>query len=118
MGNVRLKEQLCWTCSHAAKGDISICPWARDYKPVKGWKASRSIIPTHSLGHGYHSYAIEACPLYDKEIRKNAHATAVRLFQEGKGSREVSSRIGITINVAKYWKKLYDIQRKENVGKV
>ena len=66
-------ETLCVRCGHAAKGCISVCPWARAFEPVPGWTAKltkRRV--THSAGKGGHktvgvietSYRVDECPLY------------------------------------------------------
>lgn len=52
---------LCWDCKNCTKP--SICSWARDFTPVKGWLAE----PTR-LGGAYpmDSYLVKDCPLFSR----------------------------------------------------
>lgn len=48
----------CWTCKNACGG----CCWSREFKPVPGWKAEKTFIPSN-VGHE-ESYKIIECPEY------------------------------------------------------
>ena len=66
MNKPKGKEQLCWSCKHATDGRK--CPWAAEFRPVPGWKATRSQINT-SNGNGayeYMTYSITECPLFEE----------------------------------------------------
>lgn len=55
--------QPCWTCKNACGG----CSWSRAFKPVKGWTAEKTFIPSN--GDYAESYRIISCPEYIKEKR-------------------------------------------------
>ena len=55
--------QLCWTCKNACGG----CEWSRDFKPVKGWTAEKTII-SETAG-SFESYKITKCPKYISDRR-------------------------------------------------
>lgn len=53
---------LCWECENSIKPHV--CPWVRDYTPVKGWEAK----PTHIGGaYQYDSYIVTNCPLFKRD---------------------------------------------------
>ena len=56
--------QPCWTCAKACGG----CIWSRYGKPIPGWKANDSFIPSN--GDYAKTYEIIYCPEYVKEERK------------------------------------------------
>ena len=69
------KETLCVSCDHADKGMLSRCPWAAEFRPVKGWnaiKTQRSVDEDHKVkGKDFDvSYCVIECPLYIKTVRK------------------------------------------------
>lgn len=50
--------QPCWTCKNACGG----CSWSREFKPVNGWTAEKSVIPgNRELSE---TYKIISCPEY------------------------------------------------------
>lgn len=55
------KPTLCWSCAKAGGGNVSECPWAREFKPVDGWNA----IYNDELD----SYAVISCPLFERDER-------------------------------------------------
>lgn len=55
---------LCETCAHAAKGCVSPCPWAREFKPVEGWDAVHRPLKLKRGEGCTDSYLVRACPLY------------------------------------------------------
>ena len=50
--------QPCWTCKNACGG----CSWSRDFKPVEGWTAEKTFLPSN--GECAESYKIISCPKY------------------------------------------------------
>lgn len=61
------KETLCFSCYHAAKGDYSECPWARERKEVEGWKAKPTKLRYFETKRGTcysNSFLVIKCPLY------------------------------------------------------
>lgn len=72
-----MKQSLCWSCQRAVLVYGKSCSWAMDYKPVKGWKATRTIQKQQStlIKSGYRlteSYQVEDCPLYlsDEDVKR------------------------------------------------
>lgn len=51
----------CWTCANALGG----CSWSRRFKPVRGWKATPTLINTQYVG-GTPSFEVHECPEYRK----------------------------------------------------
>lgn len=49
-----VREQLCWSCANCYGG----CSWSREFKPVEGWTAKRSIKADVD------TYSIIKCPEY------------------------------------------------------
>ena len=76
------KETICWDCQN-----YSCCSWSRG-KPVKGWKATPTIVENIISGypHVVESFLVEACPqfLQDKKRRILLKDVAVML---GMGER-------------------------------
>lgn len=60
--NKNCNEQICWRCANATGG----CPWSKDLKPVKGWRARKTFIKD-SGKFGYTSYKILYCPLFNED---------------------------------------------------
>lgn len=52
------KDQLCWTCKNCFGG----CAWSREFKPVNGWTAEKTYIPSNE--EYAESYHIIKCPEY------------------------------------------------------
>ena len=52
---------ICWDCKKAGYGNVSECPWEREFKPVDGWNA----IYSDELD----SYAVISCPLFERDER-------------------------------------------------
>lgn len=48
----------CWTCKKACGG----CIWSQSFKPVPGWTAEKTFIPSN--GEMAASYHIIECPEY------------------------------------------------------
>lgn len=61
-----MSETLCWKCEKAYPNRG--CPWADDFKPVKGWDAEKRIIGNG--GHKIISYQVNRCPLFVKTERR------------------------------------------------
>jgi hypothetical protein len=61
-GKVTKYEQLCWSCANACGG----CSWARDFIPVKGWEAEKTIVPSDKT----ETYEILLCPQYKFDKRE------------------------------------------------
>lgn len=55
------KPQPCWTCKNCYGG----CEWSRDFQPVPGWIAEKTVI--NNDGETLESYKIIKCPKYTKE---------------------------------------------------
>lgn len=69
--------QLCWDCANAYGG----CPWtAIDpkthrpmFRPVPGWDATPTVhIAKQSKYGNTESYRIRGCPLFVREVRRDA----------------------------------------------
>lgn len=65
------QQTICWECKHADKGNDSICPWAREFKPVEGWDATRRDILVQGTNqnqpaHYDESYKVHKCPLFER----------------------------------------------------
>lgn len=55
---------ICWDCKNSTKPHI--CPWARDFTPVKGWKAAPTKIK--AFGGGIiDTYIVRECPLFSRD---------------------------------------------------
>lgn len=64
-------DTLCWDCAKAGYGNLSECPWERDFKPVDGWKAER-FVRQHDYGHDKvesETYCVISCPLFVPDPR-------------------------------------------------
>ena len=82
------KDTLCWTCEWAGGKDEK-CPWAKDFTPVEGWKATPTKIlrqsQTSKIEKEYtDSFIVHKCPLYElmtelkRRIVENAGITRAR----------------------------------------
>jgi len=62
---------ICIDCQLATS---HTCPWAKDRKPVRGWKATRTALHHHGCDDT-HSYDISYCPLFqlDERAQKILH---------------------------------------------
>lgn len=71
-GSGEMKETLCFSCDHADKGDKSICPWAKEFKPVEGWDATKRVLFfwIHNRKKPIESYKVINCPIYRKSKEK------------------------------------------------
>ena len=86
-----MADTLCWSCKNCIDG----CSWSKKFKPVKGWKADKTYIPSD----GSISYMVHECPKYklDKLIM----------------SPELVSRL-TGINV----RQIYRLPHKQVIGKL
>ncbi len=48
------KQSLCWQCKNYS------CPWIKEGRPVKGWKADKAII--HNREKDTASFCVKKCP--------------------------------------------------------
>lgn len=48
------KNSICWECKNYS------CPWIKEGKPVKGWKAEKTKI--HNLEKDTDSFSVKSCP--------------------------------------------------------
>lgn len=65
----------CWSCRNAVPSIYKEqgCSWSRDFIPVKGWTAKKTIINIHgSIRRENESYFVRSCPEYisDREVTK------------------------------------------------
>lgn len=60
---------LCWSCAKAGGGNVSECPWAREFKPVEGWTATETHLRNGEHSKPYTSYRVTACPLFVPDPR-------------------------------------------------
>lgn len=72
------KPTLCWKCEKACGG----CAWSKDFIPVDGWKAEKTMI---LADRGYYankvvdSYIVKKCPLFvDDTHRYNKKPETVK----------------------------------------
>ena len=58
-------KTICWDCNRAAGPHM--CAWARDFKPVAGWRAKRTLLNMY-IARGKMtrttSYMVSECPLF------------------------------------------------------
>lgn len=66
------QSNICWDCGR----NIAECPWLHEGKPVEGWTAKKVTrkFGLYEPGPGRRlkweeTYAITACPLYEKPRR-------------------------------------------------
>lgn len=55
----KVSMQPCWTCKNACNGG---CSWSREGKPVNGWTAEKSYLPSNNI-HA-NTYKIISCSQY------------------------------------------------------
>ena len=65
----KAKHTLCWDCEKATGG--SDCPWANEFKPVPGWKATPTMVmvTTQTLKRAEKlssSFLVHDCPLFKR----------------------------------------------------
>lgn len=65
-------KTICWECALSGYGNVSDCPWEREFKPVDGWNAERNdiLIVNGALKYWSESYCVLRCPLYKHETRR------------------------------------------------
>lgn len=51
----------CWDCKNSV---CAGCSWAREFKPVEGWEAKKTFIPSN--GEYAESYHVINCPKFIK----------------------------------------------------
>ena len=56
-----LSNSICWSCGRSTD---KTCSWAKDFTPVKGWKADRSKRKSEVYKD---SYTVHACPMFRAE---------------------------------------------------
>lgn len=63
-----LSTSICWNCERC----YGRCSWSREFKPVKGWKATATTV-INVIGTGKYrkgkptpSYHVQECPLFEK----------------------------------------------------
>lgn len=60
------KQSLCWSCRHAVpnprKGNG--CEWSIDFRPVRGWKATKKEYRVPKCNELMVSYRVHACPKF------------------------------------------------------
>ena len=57
------EHTLCWNCRNATNPDV--CPWVRDFTPVKGWKAESNMVGRKP--YIYESFLVKECPLFKRD---------------------------------------------------
>lgn len=57
------KQTICWECRKCTGGKG--CPWADEFKPVKGWKAIRTVVKMFNRKNT-DSYIVVKCPLFER----------------------------------------------------
>ena len=67
-----IKTTLCWDCKNATGS----CSWSEDLKPIKGWKATPTLIKSHN--GDYPSYIIFECP----EFKRDAYCNGLKRYKE------------------------------------
>ncbi len=61
--SLKKEDQLCWDCQRA----IGLCPWSQRGEEVKGWTATKTLIPNGCESEYTESYKITKCPLFIKD---------------------------------------------------
>ena len=54
---------ICWDYKNSVKPGV--CPWARNFTPVPGWKAKPTTI--RGFGCTIETYNVTECPLFDRD---------------------------------------------------
>lgn len=57
-------NSLCWKCGRAT----GFCPWSREFEPVQGWTANKTIV-RQSADVEFESYEVIKCPLFEPDGR-------------------------------------------------
>ena len=57
-------KSLCWNCDRAT----GFCPWSREFEPVQGWVANKTIVH-QSRKINFESYDVIYCPLFEPDPR-------------------------------------------------
>lgn len=63
-----INDTLCWICKHATN-KYGICSWARELKPVDGWKAEarKALIKNYKCADKVDTYyKVIECPLFEE----------------------------------------------------
>lgn len=53
----------CWDCKNSTKPNV--CPWARDFTPVPGWKAEKTSV--RGISNLMDTYNVIECPLFKRD---------------------------------------------------
>lgn len=56
------RETLCVYCKRSTPGPLE-CSWARDFRPVEGWKAKERVYKNNN-GAVLNSYQVDECPQF------------------------------------------------------
>ena len=75
------KTQLCWTCARACGG----CSWSAEFKPVRGWKAKKTILYNDRGAYNSHtvkSYNIKECPMYKPDTQTKRKRKAQKFVKK------------------------------------
>lgn len=62
----KTNETICWYCKRCTGG----CSWMDFHEPVKGWKATPTLVYHMVNTPGVPSYCVNACPLYEPYFRE------------------------------------------------
>lgn len=54
-------NSLCWKCKNAT----GFCSWSREFEPVQGWEAVKTIIKNQN--GILESYEVKKCPSFEKD---------------------------------------------------
>lgn len=68
------KETICFNCINSVPNPKTGagCSWSREYKPVDGWVAKKTMIINRALAENDEdymipSYRVDACPMFDSD---------------------------------------------------
>lgn len=63
--NKKNVDSICWDCKHATGG----CSWSREFEPVSGWNAEKTLIKGYRDDDNYlvNSYCVYECPLFEHD---------------------------------------------------
>ena len=66
-------QSLCWDCKKA----IGECSWSEEFKPVKGWDATPTVIKSsaHNIDPFVDSFIVHSCPLFDMDVKTKKKKT-------------------------------------------
>ena len=65
------KETLCWTCKWSTNPKGNKCTWSKNFIPVKGWNAKKTLLELYSPRGLFESYIVKECPLYERDSNMN-----------------------------------------------